>query len=128
VNPNLTFEDRSGIREFWKFYEPRRMSIAATVQALAVNVELLPIDRGVDVRAAAHALARLRREAFRFGGIDVGRLDRAGLEVRFDQRSDFGSRSTTSAPATAGSRASPSLIRRSSSSTWRSFATSIAAR
>jgi hypothetical protein len=35
--------------------------------------------------ARAHALARLRRDAFAISGIHAGAADRAGLEVRFDQ-------------------------------------------
>jgi EAL domain-containing protein (putative c-di-GMP-specific phosphodiesterase class I)/signal transduction histidine kinase/FixJ family two-component response regulator len=49
-----------------------------------------PFEPGALVKAVrhaarAHALARLRREAFQVGGVRAGAVDRAGLEARFEK-------------------------------------------
>ncbi|HUQ04485.1 MAG TPA: EAL domain-containing protein [Kofleriaceae bacterium] len=46
------------------------------------------LTRLVKHATRAHALARLRRDAFSLKGQPVGAVDRAGLEVRFDQALD----------------------------------------
>jgi EAL domain-containing protein (putative c-di-GMP-specific phosphodiesterase class I) len=63
---------------------------AAAVEYGAFRYLTKPLDtaafmKTVEHAARAHALARLRREAFNVNGAHAGVADRAGLEVRFDQ-------------------------------------------
>jgi EAL domain-containing protein (putative c-di-GMP-specific phosphodiesterase class I) len=71
-------------------------SIAAAATAVeygAFRYLTKPLDntnfvKTVEHAARAHALARLRREAYNVSGSHAGAVDRAGLEVRFDQALD----------------------------------------
>jgi EAL domain-containing protein (putative c-di-GMP-specific phosphodiesterase class I)/CheY-like chemotaxis protein len=71
-------------------------SIAAAASAIeygAFRYLTKPLDsdgfiKTIEHAARAHALARLRREAFSVSGAHAGVADRAGLEVRFDQAVD----------------------------------------
>ena len=68
-------------------------SVSAAAEAVehgAFRYLTKPLDttgfvKTVEHAARAHALARLRREAFNVTGSHQGAVDRAGLEVRFDQ-------------------------------------------
>jgi EAL domain-containing protein (putative c-di-GMP-specific phosphodiesterase class I) len=69
---------------------PSLVAAAAAVEHGAFRYLTKPLDgssftRTVQHAARAHALARIRREAFSVSGSHAGVADRAGLEVRFDQ-------------------------------------------
>ncbi|HEY1558529.1 MAG TPA: EAL domain-containing protein [Kofleriaceae bacterium] len=70
--------------------DPSVQAAAAAVEYGAFRYLTKPLDapafvKSVEHAARAHALARLRREAFNVSGTHAGVADRAGLEVRFDQ-------------------------------------------
>ena len=70
--------------------EPSVAAAAAAVEYGAFRYLTKPLDNAglvstVNHAARAHALARLRREAYNVTGAHAGIADRAGLEVRFDQ-------------------------------------------
>jgi EAL domain-containing protein (putative c-di-GMP-specific phosphodiesterase class I) len=70
--------------------EPDVEIAAKAVEYGAFRYLLKPLDNEVLAKvvqraARAHALARVRREAFSIGGSRSGAMDRAGMEVRFDQ-------------------------------------------
>jgi len=72
---------------------PTLEAAAAAVEHGAFRFLTKPLDseafvKTVDLAARAHALARLRREAFTMSGAHAGVSDRAGLEVRFEQAVD----------------------------------------
>jgi EAL domain-containing protein (putative c-di-GMP-specific phosphodiesterase class I) len=72
---------------------PDVRSAATAVEYGAFRYLTKPVDNEALAKllhhaARAHALARLRREAFSIGGTKPGAADRAGLEVRFDQAID----------------------------------------
>ena len=69
---------------------PSLQAAATAVEYGAFRYLTKPIDntlflKTVQLAARAHALARLRREAFNVSGSHGGVADRAGLEVRFEQ-------------------------------------------
>jgi hypothetical protein len=69
---------------------PDVATATAAIEYGAFRFVTKPIDRDslgklVQHAARAHALARLRREAFSLTGTHAGAADRAGLEVRFEQ-------------------------------------------
>lgn len=73
--------------------EPAVAAPAAAVEHGAFRYLTKPLDSATFVKtvehaARAHALARLRREAFGIGGSHAGVTDRAGLEMRFAQALD----------------------------------------
>jgi PAS domain S-box-containing protein len=73
--------------------EPSLAAAAQAVEYGAFRFLTKPLDsaafmRTVEHAARAHALARLRREAFNASGAHAGVADRAGLEVRFEQAID----------------------------------------
>jgi two-component system, cell cycle sensor histidine kinase and response regulator CckA len=70
--------------------EPSVEAAAAAVEYGAFRYLTKPLDntafvKTVEHAARAHAMARLRREAYGVSGFHAGAADRAGLEVRFDQ-------------------------------------------
>ena len=70
--------------------EPSLAAAAQAVEYGAFRYLTKPLDgvafmKTVEHAARAHALARLRREAFNVFGTHAGVADRAGLEVRFEQ-------------------------------------------
>ncbi len=70
--------------------DPSLDAAAAAVEYGAFRYLTKPVDAEVLLQtvghaARAHALARIRREAFNVTGAHAGAADRAGLEVRFDQ-------------------------------------------
>jgi PAS domain S-box-containing protein len=72
---------------------PSIATAAAAIEYGAFRFLTKPLDsdafvKTVEHAARAHALARLRREAFHVSGAHVGVADRAGLEVRFEQAID----------------------------------------
>ena len=73
--------------------EPSLSAAAEAVEYGAFRYLTKPLDSDVFVKtvqraARAHALAKLRREAFHVSGAHAGVADRAGLEVRFEQALD----------------------------------------
>jgi EAL domain-containing protein (putative c-di-GMP-specific phosphodiesterase class I) len=52
---------------------------------LAKPIDTEELAKVVHHATRAHALARLRREAFSVSGVQTGAVDRAGMEVRFEQ-------------------------------------------
>ena len=69
--------------------EPSVAAAASAVEYGAFRYLTKPLDttsfvKTVEHAARAHALARLRREAYHVTGAHGGAVDRAGLEVRFD--------------------------------------------
>jgi PAS domain S-box-containing protein len=70
--------------------EPSVTAAASAIEYGAFRYLTKPLDtdrfvKTVQHAARAHALARLRREAFNVSGAHAGVADRAGLEVRFEQ-------------------------------------------
>ncbi len=70
--------------------QPSLQAAAAAVEYGAFRYLTKPLDttgfvKDVEHAARAHALARIRREAFNVSGTHAGAADRAGLEVRFEQ-------------------------------------------
>ena len=73
--------------------EPSLAAAAQAVEYGAFRYLTKPLDntdfaKTVEHAARGHALARLRREAFNISGTHAGVVDRAGLEVRFEQAID----------------------------------------
>ncbi|HEY5933757.1 MAG TPA: EAL domain-containing protein [Kofleriaceae bacterium] len=69
--------------------EPSVAAAASAVEYGAFRYLTKPLENAsfvktVEHAARAHALARLRREAYHVSGAHGGAVDRAGLEVRFD--------------------------------------------
>jgi EAL domain-containing protein (putative c-di-GMP-specific phosphodiesterase class I)/ActR/RegA family two-component response regulator len=70
--------------------EPSVEGAASALEYGAFRYLVKPVDNATLVScvkhaARAHALARIRREAYQVTGAHVGVTDRAGLEVRFEQ-------------------------------------------
>ncbi|MGE0547449.1 MAG: EAL domain-containing protein [Kofleriaceae bacterium] len=70
--------------------DPSVTAAQAAVEYGAFRYLTKPLDvetfiKSVEHAARAHALARLRRDAYALSGNHAGVADRAGLEVRFDQ-------------------------------------------
>ncbi|MGE0868457.1 MAG: EAL domain-containing protein [Kofleriaceae bacterium] len=70
--------------------DPSVPAASAAVEYGAFRYLTKPLDpetfiKSVEHAARAHALARLRRDAYALSGVHAGVADRAGLEVRFDQ-------------------------------------------